>query len=98
MTETVADWIISFLHKQGTEYIFSHPGGPVLPFYEALRKAGSPKNVLVRHEGAGSFMADAYAKVTGKVGVCMSTMGRARARVGLRKSTIINSVTPKNRA
>ncbi|MEM3192131.1 MAG: thiamine pyrophosphate-binding protein [Candidatus Parvarchaeota archaeon] len=94
MTETVADWIISFLEKQGIEYIFSHPGGSVLPFYEALRKAGSPKNVLVRHEGAGSFMADAYAKVTGKVGVCMSTMGPGAANMVIGVATAMSDSTP----
>ena len=46
----------------------------MLPLYESLRKSTRPKNILVTTEGAGSFMADAYSKVTGKVGVCMSTM------------------------
>ncbi|MDA8056235.1 MAG: thiamine pyrophosphate-binding protein [Thermoplasmatales archaeon] len=94
MTETSADWIISFLEKQGIEYIFSHPGGSVLPFYESLRKNGSPKNVLVRHEGAGSFMADAYAKVTGKVGVCMSTMGPGAANMTIGVGTAMSDSTP----
>ena len=94
MGETVAGWIVSFLHKQGIEYIFSHPGGPVLPFYEALRKSGAPKNVLVRHEGAGSFMADAYAKVTGKVGVCMSTMGPGAANMTIGVGTAMSDFTP----
>lgn len=94
MTETVADWIVAFLRKQGIEYIFSHPGGPVLPFYEALRKSGYPKNVLVRHEGAGSFMADAYAKVTGKVGVCMSTMGPGAANLTIGVGTAMSDSTP----
>jgi acetolactate synthase I/II/III large subunit len=94
MAETVADWIVAFLRKQGVEYIFSHPGGPVLPFYEALRKSGYPKNVLVRHEGAGSFMADAYAKVTGKVGVCMSTMGPGAANMTIGVGTAMSDSTP----
>lgn len=94
MTETVADWIVSFLDEQGVEFIFSHPGGPVLPFYEALRKSGAPKNVLVRHEGAGSFMADAYAKVTGRVGICMSTMGPGAANMTIGVGTAMSDSTP----
>ncbi|MEM3684994.1 MAG: thiamine pyrophosphate-binding protein [Conexivisphaerales archaeon] len=94
MAGTFAEWAVAFLDRQGIEFVFSHPGGPVLPFYEAMRKAGSPKNILVRHEGAGSFMADAYAKVTGKVGVCMSTMGPGAANMTIGVATAMADSTP----
>ncbi len=91
---TVADRIIRFLEKQAVDFIFGHPGGPALPFYEALRQQGSPRHVLVRHEGAASFMADAYAKVTGKVGVCMSTMGPGAANMTIGVATAKSDFTP----
>lgn len=59
----------------GVKFVFSLPGGPILPLYDALRSSKTVRNVLVRHEGAGSMMADAYSRITGKIGVCMSTMG-----------------------
>ena len=94
LSETCADWTMKFLDKQGIEFIFGHPGGPVLPFYEALRKSSKPRHVLVRHEGAGSFMADAYSKVTGKVGVCMSTMGPGAANMTIGVGTAMSDSTP----
>jgi len=92
--DTCADWAIKFLDSQGIEFLFSHPGGPVLPLYESLRKYSKPKNVLVRHEGAGSFMADAYSKVTGNVGVCMSTMGPGAANMTIGVGTAMSDSTP----
>jgi acetolactate synthase-1/2/3 large subunit len=92
--ETVADWIVEFLEKQRIEFVFGHPGGPVLPIYEALRKNSNVKHVLVRHEGAGSFMAEAYAKLTGKVGVCISTMGPGAANMTIGVATAMSDSTP----
>jgi acetolactate synthase I/II/III large subunit len=94
LLDTCADWAINFLASQDIEFIFSHPGGPVLPLYESLRKRSKPRNVLVRHEGAGSFMADAYAKVTGKVGVCMSTMGPGAANMTIGVATAMSDSSP----
>src|SRR5215471_12575576 len=85
---------MKFLERQEIEFVFSHPGGPVLPIYDALRRSGRPRNILVRHEGAGSFMADAYAKVTGKVGVCMSTMGPGAANMTIGVGTAMSDSTP----
>jgi acetolactate synthase I/II/III large subunit len=94
LAQTVADWLVRFLEKQKIDFVFSHPGGPVLPVYDAMRRLGAPKNVLVRHEGAGSFMADAYAKVTGRVGVCMSTMGPGAANLTIGVGTAFSDSTP----
>jgi len=70
-----ADLVTRSFEDNGVNFVFSHPGGPLLPMYDSLRNSRSVRNILVRHEGAGSFMADAYSRVTGKIGVCMSTMG-----------------------
>ncbi|RZJ36971.1 MAG: acetolactate synthase large subunit, partial [Brevundimonas sp.] len=66
--------LISTLEKLGVEVLFGYPGGAIMPVYDAL--AGSKlKHILVRHEQGAAFAADAYARKSGKVGVCMATSG-----------------------
>jgi acetolactate synthase-1/2/3 large subunit len=77
MTETVrgADALISIIERLGTNFIFGLPGSANLPIYDALYEKARVRSVLTRHEEAASFMADAYARVTGKIGVCTATVG-----------------------
>jgi len=77
----LADYMVNFFEKIGTDVVFGHPGGPVLPLYNSLSYSSKIKHVLVRHEAAASFMADAYARITGKLGVCISTMGPGAANL-----------------
>ncbi|WP_396099549.1 biosynthetic-type acetolactate synthase large subunit [Cyanobium sp. WAJ14-Wanaka] len=66
------------LRLHGVEHIFGYPGGAILPIYDELHKAESRgwlKHILVRHEQGGTHAADAYARATGKVGVCFGTSG-----------------------
>ncbi len=66
------------LRRHGVDTIFGYPGGAILPIYDALHIAESEgwvKHILVRHEQAGTHAADAYARATGKVGVCFGTSG-----------------------
>ena len=73
-TMTGGQILVESLLKEGIEVIFGYPGGVVLDLYDHL--ASSPiKHVLVRHEQAAGFMADGYARATGKVGVCLTTAG-----------------------
>ncbi|NBB50773.1 acetolactate synthase 2 catalytic subunit [Rhizobium sp. CRIBSB] len=66
--------LISTLERLGVEVVFGYPGGAIMPVYDAL--AGSRlKHILVRHEQGAAFAADAYARASGKVGVCMATSG-----------------------
>src|SRR5205823_1153643 len=60
---------------EGVEIIFGYPGGANLPMYDALHKYPDVKHVLVRHEQGAAHAADAYARVTGKAGVCWATSG-----------------------
>ncbi|MCI0432701.1 MAG: biosynthetic-type acetolactate synthase large subunit [Gemmatimonadetes bacterium] len=55
--------------------MFGHPGGAILPFYDALFRAGAPRHVLMRHEQAAAHAADGYARATGRTGVCVATSG-----------------------
>lgn len=63
------------LVKEGVEVIFGFPGGAVLPLYDVLPQYPQLRHILVRHEQGAVHAADAYARVTGKVGVCLATSG-----------------------
>ena len=67
--------ICESLLKEGVDVIFGHPGGAILPFYDALWGYPQLRHVLVRHEQSASHAADGYSRVTGKVGVCVATSG-----------------------
>ena len=74
----VADLLVAYLEQIGVEYVFGIPGGAVEPLYNALARSarrGGPRAVLARHESGSAFMADGYARETGKLGVCCATSG-----------------------
>jgi acetolactate synthase-1/2/3 large subunit len=66
--------ILKALERQGVEIIFGHPGGAIMPTYDALYDS-SIRHILVRHEQAAVHAATAYARASGRVGVCMATSG-----------------------
>ncbi len=71
---TGSETILKALEREGVTVMFGHPGGAIMPLYDALYD--SPiKHVLVRHEQAGAHMADAFYRASGKVGVCLATSG-----------------------
>jgi acetolactate synthase-1/2/3 large subunit len=68
--------VILSLIKEGTEYIFGYPGGAIMPVYDSMMDyTGRIKHILARHEQGAVHAAQGYARVTGKVGVCMATSG-----------------------
>jgi acetolactate synthase-1/2/3 large subunit len=68
--------IIKALVANKTKHLFGFPGGAVLPLYdEFLNFEKELRTILVRHEQAASHAADAYARVSGGAGVCLSTSG-----------------------
>ena len=73
-----ADLILHYLEQIGVEFIFGIPGGGIEPLYNALARSqrrGGPRPVVARHESGAAFMADGYARETGKLGVCCATTG-----------------------
>ena len=70
----VADTMIQYLAATGARHIFGYPGDPNVEFMEAARRAGM-QFVLARREGTAGLMAEAYGFLTGRPGVCMSTLG-----------------------
>jgi pyruvate dehydrogenase (quinone) len=76
MSSTAADVLIEDLLHWGVEVIFGLPGDGINGIMESLRRAEkSIRFIQVRHEEAAAFMACAYAKYTGKLGVCLATSG-----------------------
>ena len=69
-----ADLIADILEDEGIETVFGYPGGAIMPLHDALY-GHKVRHVLVRHEAAAAFAASAYARTTGKVGVCVATSG-----------------------
>ncbi|GAB4132737.1 MAG: acetolactate synthase large subunit [Cyanobacteria bacterium J069] len=69
-----AELLVKCLENEGVEYIFGLPGEENLHVLEAL-KHSSIKFITTRHEQGAAFMADVYGRLTGKAGVCLSTLG-----------------------
>jgi acetolactate synthase-1/2/3 large subunit len=69
-----SDLFVRALEAEGVEYVFGIPGEENLDLLESLRKS-SIRLILTRHEQAAGFMAATYGRLTGKVGVCLSTLG-----------------------
>lgn len=67
--------ILEILEGEGVEYIFGVPGGPLTAFFEALSERKSIRFVLAKHEAGAAYMAAAYARACGALGVCCVTSG-----------------------
>ncbi len=68
--------LIECLKEQGVKTVFGYPGGAILNIYDALYKHQDEiTHILTSHEQGASHAADGYARVTGKVGVCLATSG-----------------------
>jgi acetolactate synthase I/II/III large subunit len=67
--------LLDYLEQEGVGHVFGIPGGPIIPLYEAMYARGKMTPVLAKHEGGAAFMADAYARSTGRIGVCCTTTG-----------------------
>jgi acetolactate synthase-1/2/3 large subunit len=69
-----SDLFVKALEAEGVEYVFGIPGEENLDLLESLRTS-SIKLVLTRHEQGAGFIAATYGRLTGKVGVCLATLG-----------------------
>ncbi|MCL4513340.1 MAG: acetolactate synthase large subunit [Candidatus Eremiobacteraeota bacterium] len=69
-----SDLFVHCLEKEGVEYIFGLPGEENMDLLESLRSS-SIQFITTRHEQGAAFMADVYGRLTGKAGVCLSTLG-----------------------
>ena len=67
------DLILRHLEQLGVEYVFGIPGGAIEPLYNALARSerrGGIRSIVARHEAGAAFMAEGYARNTGKLWVC----------------------------
>lgn len=76
MKVTGSQAVLLSLMEEGTEFIFGYPGGAIMPVYDAMMEYHEKiKHILTRHEQGAVHAAQGYARVTGRVGVCMATSG-----------------------
>jgi acetolactate synthase-1/2/3 large subunit len=81
---TGADVLVRRLRDHGVRHVFGYPGGQLTPVYDALYREPSIRHILARDEQAAAFMADGYARATGRPGVCLAVCGPG----------VLNAATP----
>lgn len=67
--------LLAYLEQEGVDTIFGIPGGPLMPFFEGIYDRGKMRTIITKHEEGAAFMADGYARVSGRLGVCCATTG-----------------------
>ncbi|NLZ73426.1 MAG: biosynthetic-type acetolactate synthase large subunit [Bacteroidales bacterium] len=72
---TGSEALIKSLIYQGVDTVFGYPGGAIMPVYDSLYKQKEITHILMRHEQSAAHAAEGYARVSGKVGVCIVTSG-----------------------
>ena len=89
---TVAESIAAFLAQQGVRRAYGVTGGEMLPLLDALQRHGV-EFTLTHHEAAAAYMADTEGQLTGRPGVCVSTLGPGAANLfaGLAQATLERS-------
>jgi len=70
-----ARMLLECLHRVGVTDMFGYPGGAVIPIYDEIYSFDKIKHYFARHEQGAVHAADGYARVSGKVGVCLATSG-----------------------
>src|SRR5947209_16379457 len=81
---TAADLLVRRLKDHGVRHVFGYPGGQLTPIYDALYREPTIRHILARDEQAAGFMADGYARATGRPGVCLAVCGPG----------VLNAATP----
>lgn len=70
-----AQWIIDYLRQGGLDYVFGIPAGSVNALFDKMYEHDEITPVVTKHEGAAGYMASAYAKRSGNLGVCIASSG-----------------------
>ncbi|HWF53025.1 MAG TPA: acetolactate synthase large subunit [Solirubrobacteraceae bacterium] len=93
MGTNIAELIVECLENEGVSHVFGIPGEENIHLVEALSDS-SIRYVLVRHEQAASFMAEVYGRLTGRAGVCSSTLGPGAINLLLGVADATTNSTP----
>lgn len=72
---TAAALILEYLKGEGVSHVFGIPGGPITPLFDALYDEKAIQLISTRHEAGAAFMAAGYARLSGRLGVCLGTTG-----------------------
>src|SRR5713101_7143761 len=91
--QRVADLLVRCLENEGVACVFGIPGEENIHFTDALARS-SIRYVLVRHEQAGSFMAEIFGRLTGRAGVCSATLGPGAINLLLGAADATTNSTP----
>ncbi|MBB6450189.1 acetolactate synthase-1/2/3 large subunit [Geomicrobium halophilum] len=91
---TGGEGIVECLRIEGVESVFNVPGESFLPVLDALEHQDSIHLISNRHEGGAGFMAEGYAKASGKPGVLMATRGVGAANASIAIHTAFQDSTP----
>src|SRR4051794_33002925 len=75
LPHTGADLLVRRLRDYGVRHVFGYPGGQLTPLYDAMYREPALRHRLARDEQAAAFMADGYARATGRPGVCLAVCG-----------------------
>ncbi|WP_226579706.1 thiamine pyrophosphate-dependent enzyme [Halobacillus litoralis] len=89
-----AEAIVECLCREGVPQVFCVPGESYLPVMDAIRKEPRINLVSARHEGGAAFMAEGYAKASGKPGVVMATRGVGASNLTIGVHTAFQDSTP----
>src|SRR5438067_108084 len=82
--QTGAEVLVRRLRDHGVRHVFGYPGGQITPLYDALHREPAIRHILARDEQAAAFMADGYARATGRPGVAVAVCGPG----------VLNAATP----
>ncbi|WP_024302497.1 thiamine pyrophosphate-binding protein [Pseudogulbenkiania sp. MAI-1] len=86
--------LVESLVKNGVDAVYCVPGESYLPVLDALRDEPTVHTIVTRHEGAASYMADAYGKLTGRPGICFVTRGPGATHASNGVHTAMQDSTP----
>ncbi|HEY1830942.1 MAG TPA: acetolactate synthase large subunit [Acidimicrobiales bacterium] len=90
----VADLIVRCLEHEEVTHVFGIPGEENIHLTDALARSESIRYILVRHEQAASFMAEIWGRLTGRAGVCSSTLGPGAINLLLGTADADSNATP----
>ena len=93
----IGDLLVAYLEQLDIEYVFGVRGGAIKPLLNALARSernNGPRAVVSRHENGGVFMADGYARNSGKLGVCCTTTGPGATNAITGVATAYENNTP----
>jgi acetolactate synthase-1/2/3 large subunit len=91
---TGAQAVVECIRREGVDHVFTVPGESFLSVLDSIYETKEIKLISTRHEGGASFMAEGYAKATGKPGVCMATRGVGGANLAIGIHTAMQDSTP----